>query len=112
MTDERDHLDHLQDILQVLRLRLEGLYGTRLVRLVLYGSCARGEPTDGSDIDVLVVLKGPVAPAEEIARVGHITSALSLEADVVLSCHFVSGDRFATEQSPLLMNVRREGVVI
>ena len=102
----------VRKILATLHQRLETLYGSRLVRLVLYGSHARGEETEGSDIDVLVVLQGVVDPGEEIARVGPITVDLSLEANVVLSCHFVSADRFESEQSPLLMNVRREGVTI
>jgi len=110
MTDGRGYVDSLEDILDALRRGLGALYKVRLVRLVLFGSCARGEGTDGSDIDVLVVLDGPVDPTEEIARVVPMTAALSLEADVVLSCHFVSAERFATEQSPLLINVRREGV--
>jgi hypothetical protein len=37
---------------------------------------------------------------------------LSLRDDVVVSCTFVSSDRYLTEQSPLLMNVRREGVPV
>jgi predicted nucleotidyltransferase len=92
--------------------QLERLYGARLLKLVLYGSQARGNAVDGSDIDVLVVLKGAVAPAREIARVSPIAAALSLDACMTLSCHFVSERRFQSEQSPLLMNVRREGVAV
>ncbi len=102
----------IRRVLSNLRQRLEVLYGPRLVRLVLYGSQARGDARRGSDVDVLVVLRGPVDPATEIARVGPTTADLSLAAGVVLSCQFVSDERFATEQSPLLMNVRREGVTL
>lgn len=99
-------------ILKTLHQRLEALYGPRLARLVLYGSHARGDAEAGSDIDVLVVLNGRVDPGAEITRVGPVTSELSLEADLVISCQFVSADRFESEQSPLLINVRREGVRI
>jgi len=56
--------------------------------------------------------KGRPAPSAstEIARVGPTTADLSLENDLVISCVFMSEERFATEQSPLLINVRREGV--
>ncbi len=91
---------------------MEGLYGPRLVGLVLYGSSARGDARTGSDIDVLVILEGPVRAAQEIARVGPISAELSLDANVVLSCQFVSAARFNAEQSPLLINVRREGVAV
>ena len=44
--------------LPALRQRLEAHYGDRLVRAVLFGSYARGEATEESDVDVLVVLGG------------------------------------------------------
>jgi uncharacterized protein len=99
-------------IIQELRRQLEALYGPRLMRMVLYGSQARGDAEQGSDIDILVVLQGPVSPGEEIARTSDIIASLSLEHGVVLSRAFVSADRFEREQSPLLMNIRREGVSV
>ena len=102
----------LRTILAQLRHRFEALYGERLVRMVLYGSQARADAEAGSDIDVLVVLAGPVNPGLEIARAGPATAELSLEHDVVISCTFVSAQRYSTERSPLLLNVRREGVTI
>jgi len=93
-----------------LRPLLEKIYGERLVRLVLYGSQARGDATAGSDIDILVVLRGAVQAGKEIARTGETTAALSLKNDVVISCVFVSEERFNSEQSPLLLNVRKEGL--
>ena len=40
------------------RAALEGRFGNRLRELVLYGSYARGEATEDSDVDVLVVVRG------------------------------------------------------
>jgi predicted nucleotidyltransferase len=99
--------DRLRDLLAELRRRFEVLYGPRMVRLVLYGSQARGDAEPGSDIDVLVVLEGPVRAGQEIKRTLDDIAGLSLENDVVFSCVFVSHDRFEREQSPLLINVRR-----
>jgi predicted nucleotidyltransferase len=104
--------EQLRNLLAELRARLEALYGPRLVRLVLFGSHARGDAEPGSDIDVLVVLEGPVRPGEEIARAGEITAGMSLENNVVISSTFISADLFEREQSPLMINVRREGVPV
>jgi len=100
----------LRTILTRLKSELQAIYAGRLVSIILFGSQARGDAQSGSDIDVLIVLRGSVDPATEITRLGPITAALSLANDVVISCVFISEERFATEQSPLLINVRREGV--
>jgi predicted nucleotidyltransferase len=97
-------------ILKELRKRLESLYGERMVRMVLYGSHARGDAEPGSDIDVLVVLKGDVSPCDEISRTINDVADTSLQNNEVVSCVFVSEEEFERERSPLLLNVQREGI--
>ncbi|MBM4275018.1 MAG: nucleotidyltransferase domain-containing protein [Deltaproteobacteria bacterium] len=105
--------DTLRRVLGELRERLTALYGNRLMRLVLYGSAARGDyDPEGSDIDVLVVLKGPVDAGEEIDRTSFIVAELSLEHDVVIACVFMDQDRFLHRQGPFLRNIRREGIAL
>jgi predicted nucleotidyltransferase len=100
----------LEEILAELDHRLGSLYGERPVQLILFGSQARGDAEEGSDIDFLVVLDGPIDPGREIARTSEMTASLSL--DTVISCTFISADRYAVEKSPLVLNVRREGVPV
>ena len=104
--------DTLKILLAELRRRFEVLYGTRLVRLVLFGSQAREEAESGSDIDILVVLQGRVEPGEEVARTGEIVTALSLRFDTVISCVFMEEERFNKRNGPLLRNIRREGIAV
>ncbi len=104
--------EKLQKILTELRCRFEALYGERLVRLVLFGSQARCDAAPGSDIDILVVLRGPVNSCEEIARTINDVVDISLEYNEVIACVFVSDTQFERERSPLLLNVRREGVSV
>jgi predicted nucleotidyltransferase len=100
----------VETILAELRGQLEELYGDRLVHLVLFGSRARGDAEPGSDIDVMVVLKGPISHGQETRRTSDVRLSLSLQHDIHISFTYVSEDGFAAEQSPLLINVRREGV--
>ena len=102
----------IQPILMELRHALEKIYGGRMQKAVLFGSCARSKAEDGSDIDVLVVLDGVVNPSEEITRTEETVASLSLKWDRVISCAFMSKERFQAEQSPLLMNIRKEGVAL
>ena len=104
--------ERLQNLLAELRRRFEALYGPRLARLMLFGSQARGDAEPGSDIDVLVVLEGRVRAGEEIRRSLDVIAEMSLENNLVFSCVFVSRERFENELSPLLINVRREGVPV
>lgn len=99
-------------ILSQLKTHLQNLYGDRLVNLVLFGSQARGDAVFGSDIDVLVVLTGPVRVGEEIKRTSHIVADLSLKNDEVISCLFMEKEHFFNRQGPLLRNIRKEGVTL
>lgn len=100
----------LAPLLQRLRSRFESQYGDRLVSMYLYGSQARGEARPDSDVDILVLLRGPVRPSLEVRRTGEIVSALSLESDRVLQCLFLDESEFAAESTPLTDVVRREGI--
>jgi predicted nucleotidyltransferase len=91
---------------------LRSLYGPRLLNVVLFGSQARGDADSGSDIDILVVLADPVDPGLEIGRTGALSSELSLQHDAVVSLVFVPLSRYLHEKSPLLLNIRREGVAL
>ncbi len=102
----------LNPILLELRREFEVLYGKRLAQMILFGSQARGDAVAGSDIDVLVVLRGQVDAGAEIARTGQIIADLSLRENVVIACVFMSEDRFLCRNGPLLRNVRREGVPV
>jgi len=95
-----------------LRRGLGRLYGDRLAQAILFGSRARGEGEPASDIDVLLVLRGEVRPGDEIARTSRLRAALCLKHGVVFSCTYLSADRFRNGDSPLLLNVRREGIAI
>jgi len=97
-------------ILAELKRAFQAIYGDRLVKMVLFGSHARGDAEPGSDIDVLVVLRGNVDAGEEIARTSEVLADLCLAHNEVVSCVFIGEARFTTRQGPLPRNVRREGL--
>ena len=102
----------LRALLAEVRSRFEIAYGSRLAALVLFGSQARADAVRGSDIDLLDVLQGEVRPSEEIDRMGGVITGLTLAYDVTLSCVFMSVRQYETEASPLLLNIRREGIAV
>jgi uncharacterized protein len=102
----------VRGILRNLHSELVRCLGDELYSVILYGSHARGQAGPDSDLDVLVVVQDDSDYAELIRRTSVAVSALSLENDVVISRVFVSRKRFESEQTPFLLNVRREGVAI
>lgn len=95
--------------LPALRARLEALYGARLVRAVLFGSYARGEATDESDVDILVVLRGSVSRSDEAWPLSGVAVDLQAAFRLPVSFLVLSESEAAEADMPLLENVRQEG---
>ncbi len=89
---------------------LKKIYKDNLVKVILYGSYARGDYDSDSDIDLLVVLKEMETPGREIDRMIDIITEINLKYNVLLSVFPVSGSEYNMTNSPLLLNVRREGI--
>src|SRR4051794_36449842 len=68
-----------------LEAGLRNLYGDRFRGLLLYGSYARGDAREDSDVDLLLLLVGPVNPSREILATGKLVSELSLASESLLA---------------------------
>ena len=100
----------IKKVLGEFRTEVEKLYSKKLNNIILYGSWARGDATKESDIDLLIVLEGKVIPGKEVDRMINIITDINLKYGVLLSVYPVSEEDYSTVNSPLLINVRREGM--
>jgi predicted nucleotidyltransferase len=100
----------LASTLAQLEWGLRQLYGDRFRGLLLYGSYARGEADEGSDVDLLVLLEGPVNVGREIWRIGAVTSPLSLDSGYVFSTLPLSIEDYGYRDSLFLRTVRKEAI--
>ncbi|MFA5292935.1 MAG: nucleotidyltransferase domain-containing protein [Sedimentisphaerales bacterium] len=100
----------IEQILKEFRENITQLYKKRLKSIILYGSWARGTATDNSDIDLAIVLESDVAAGREIDRMIDIVTEINLKYGVLISIYPVSEKDYASVNSPLLLNLRREGV--
>ena len=100
------------ELLQRIKERLRELYGDRFRGLVLYGSAARGDAGEDSDIDALCLLDGP----ENGNDLWEITQALyPLQLEVTGSeLHVipVNAAEYEAGDFALFRNARREGVLL
>jgi len=101
----------IKPIVKEFKQKIAELYGQRLKKVILYGSYARGQANDEhSDIDLAVVLDGEVSPGKEIDRMIDIITDINLDYDVLLSVYPVSENDYLSVNSPLLLNLHREGI--
>ncbi|MBQ9504489.1 MAG: nucleotidyltransferase domain-containing protein [Lachnospiraceae bacterium] len=89
-------------------------YGTKLYQVILFGSCARGDYDDESDVDIMILLD---VPREDIPKerdkTAKISSKLDIEFDydVLFAPVVESKDVFMKYQNamPFFSNVMKEG---
>ena len=97
-----------KEAIEEFKKKLKKLYGNRLKHIILYGSYARGSATE----DLLIVLEGKVKPGEEIDRMIEIITEINLRYNVLISVYPISEEDYKKVNSPLLINVRREGLPV
>ena len=102
--------DDLRETLRWATQSLREIYGDRLQRLILFGSQARGDATPESDVDVLVVLKGPISSYEEAERTSRVAIRAAAYRDTALSFIHLSEEAYADERRPLVQSVKEEGI--
>jgi predicted nucleotidyltransferase len=92
---------------------LHDLYGNELAELVLFGSYARGDQQDESDIDFAIVLRDPaIRPSAEIVKTSAIASRLSLKYGLMISSLPVSLHKKQTSMQGVYRDIRKEGIAI
>ena len=102
----------IKKLLKELKTGLTRIYGGQLDAVYLYGSYARGDNQDGSDLDVLVILNDFQRRAAEIRRISELIGDLSLDYAITVSPLFMRENEWKSDKFPLLRNVKKEGVLI
>ncbi len=112
MPDKSPLPQSVQLALDDVKRALAKIYGHRLSGIYLYGSYARGDFTEGSDIDLIIALKGEVNPWQEVNQLSDVLSTICLNHNLLISTYPVSEKWVQGRQSPLFENVRREGILV
>lgn len=100
----------IRKLMKELKEGLVGIYADRLKGVYIYGSYARGEERPDSDIDVMIVLDNYQSYGKEIDRTGELISELSLEYSISISRVIMKEKQWKESDTPLLRNIRMDGV--
>lgn len=89
--------------------------GSKIYKIILYGSYARGDFTSESDIDIMILIDCAESDIPTYRdRVNVIASRLSLENDVEVSLMLNDKDSFKNRLDILnfYQNIQKDGVVL
>jgi len=100
--------DELLEILREVKEKLKEILGEDLVEVILFGSYARGDAREDSDVDVLVVVRRKLT-LKEHDKLTEVTDRYVLERGIVVSLivYPISGKM---KYDPLIQNVQAEGI--
>ena len=100
----------IRKLMKELKEGLIRIYGDQLKAVYLYGSYARGDYRQGSDVDVMILLKDYRNYWKELHRSSDYVSDISLKYDVTVSCLIMKEIQWKESDMPVLRNIRKEGV--
>ncbi|MBS0018623.1 MAG: nucleotidyltransferase domain-containing protein [Arthrospira sp. SH-MAG29] len=99
-------------VIQRVKEGLMNYYQDQIESIILYGSQARGDAKEYSDIDFLILLKSLDNPFDEIDKTTNLITDICLDYDVVISWQFIASERFKIQDYPFIYNVKKEGLFV
>ena len=88
------------------------VYGEDIVEIMLYGSYARGNSTEDSDIDIVALVHGSREDLQaKLKKIWDMSAELGLENDIIVSPMVVPYDEFVKYKQtlPYYRNIAEEG---
>ena len=110
--DEKKKLELITQIVKDAYLRV---YGENLVEILLYGSYARGDFDQFSDVDFAGIVKGNRKNLQsDLKKIWETTDDLGLEYEILISPVAIPLDEYQEykEDLPYYRNIEKEGVKI
>ena len=101
----------IDTILKKLKKDLKAALGEKIGNLILFGSYSRGDNTEYSDIDLLILVNSRLT-RDETRKVDDLIAGYSLEHDVVISGLVYPIETYQRFNTPFLLNIKEEGIVV
>jgi len=105
----------LDALLKEIRETYSTILQDNLVEIVLFGSYARGDAEEYSDVDILIMVDDSAENMKKFdVQLDHVNHELTLKYEILISPLLISFENFVEyrEVLPFYMNVEKEGVII
>lgn len=109
------NLTNVERAKKELAQAMANLFGNKLSEVILFGSYARNQQDEESDIDIIVLVKeDPLSLKSYSYQIAELVTDLNLQYDLVLSVILQSTDEYEEYKDvlPFFRNIRNEGVAI
>ena len=105
------YMQDIDIILKRLKADLKAALGNKIEDLILFGSYSRGDNTKNSDIDLLILVNSRLT-RDETRKVDQLIAVHSLENEVVISGLVYPKETYHRFNTPFLLNVKEEGILV
>lgn len=105
----------IRDILKSYCKELKQFFGTSLVKVILFGSYARGDYNKNSDIDLMILVNVPPEQISDFAdKIYDLTYDYEQEHDIEINPCIQSIDTYNYWKGvyPFFMNIEKEGLAV
>lgn len=105
----------INQIISIFNEKVKEVLGNRLKKIILYGSYARGDFNNSSDVDIMILTDCTFEEIEEYRDIiSDIAFDIELENGIVISPIIKNIDKYNARVNfvPFYKSVKKEGVVL
>jgi len=102
----------IEPILKEVKKTLKNIYGANLKKIILYGSYARGDADEGSDIDIIILIKNMKDPVTALEKCSKNIHQIDYFYDTLISIVPIDAEEYNVRKLPVILNAKREGIPI
>lgn len=105
---------HEEQAVQELKQEISAMLGNKLNQFILYGSKARGDFDQDSDIDLLIVVDELDAASDD--RIVELANDIELKYEVPISVHTRNTDYYLKQLNNrinlFMLNIKKDGITV
>ncbi len=106
------NIDEIEGLIKDIKARLIELFGRGIKEVILYGSFARGEAEENSDIDLAVIVDDDLETGDVEREISEYLFDILLEQEELVSVVAISEKTYKNYKMPVINAVKKEGKTI